>query len=428
MKYIGKKFLSFSELIVNIRRFFDRLGPGLLFASMAIGTSHLVLSTKAGAVYGPLMIVPILLANLLKFPFFEFGVRFTHATQKSLTEGYAAHSRWFLYLYALVNLVSAFTILAALYSVTTGMTVNVFSTLTASTSTATLGLFVLISVLLIAGRYKLLEQSLKYIVLILLLALIATVVLVTANQKVATLPDFSPPEWFNAVGVLFIISLVGWMPTAVEASGWVSLWNLEKIKQSTEKITVQSALREFNLGYLLTAFLAVLFFYIGYMTLYGSGTILSDNSVKFAAELTGIFTTELGAWAKLFISIAALAAMFSTCLSAHDALARVLVDLMQRLNLTRKNPFAAAVLFLALANFVVITFFATSMGALIAVATFASFVFAPVLGYMNHALVFSDQTPAEHRPSTALKMLSMAGIVFLAAFALYYLYLIAASA
>jgi hypothetical protein len=64
MKYIGKKFLSFSELIVNIRRFFDRLGPGLLFASMAIGTSHLVLSTKAGAVYGPLMIVPILLANL----------------------------------------------------------------------------------------------------------------------------------------------------------------------------------------------------------------------------------------------------------------------------------------------------------------------------------------------------------------------------
>jgi Mn2+/Fe2+ NRAMP family transporter len=120
----------------------------------------------------------------------------------------------------------------------------------------------LISLLLIAGRYKLLEQSLKYIVLILLLALIATVVLVTANQKVATLPDFSPPEWFNAVGVLFIISLVGWMPTAVEASGWVSLWNLEKIKQSAEKITVQSALKEFNLGYLLTAFLAVLFFYI----------------------------------------------------------------------------------------------------------------------------------------------------------------------
>ena len=86
MKYIGKKFLSLSELKVNIRRFFDRLGPGLLFASMAIGTSHLVLSTKAGAVYGPLMVIAIVLANLLKFPFFEFGVRFTHMLHKRASQ------------------------------------------------------------------------------------------------------------------------------------------------------------------------------------------------------------------------------------------------------------------------------------------------------------------------------------------------------
>jgi Mn2+/Fe2+ NRAMP family transporter len=427
MKYIGKEFLSLSELKVNIRRFFDRLGPGLLFASMAIGTSHLVLSTKAGAVYGPLMVIPIVLANLLKFPFFEFGVRFTHATQKSLTEGYAAHSSWFLYLYASVNLVSAFTILAALYSVTSGMTVNVFNEFIPSTNTATLLLFTVISILLIAGRYKLLEQSLKYIVLILLIALIATVILVTANHKVASTAAFTPPDWFNAASVLFIISLVGWMPTAVEASGWVSLWNLEKIKQSPEKITVQSALKEFNFGYFLTAFMAVLFFYIGYMTLYESGVILSDNSVQFAAELTGIFTTELGTWAQILISIAALAAMFSTCLSAHDALARVLVDLLQRLGITQKNPFALAVLFLALSNFVVIAFFSTSMGALIAVATFASFVFAPLIGYMNHVLIFSDQTPLIHRPPTILKLLSIVGIIFLGAFALYYLYLVIAT-
>ena len=326
-----------------------------------------------------------------------------------------------------MNLVSAFTILAALYSVTSGMTVNVFNDLIPSTNTATLLLFAVISILLIAGRYKLLEQSLKYIVLILLIALIATVILVTANHKVAATPDFTPPDWFNTADVLFIISLVGWMPTAVEASGWVSLWNLEKIKQSPEKITVQSALKEFNFGYLLTAFLAVLFFYIGYMTLYKSGVILSDNSVQFAAELTGIFTTELGTWAKILISIAALATMFSTCLSAHDALARVLVDLLQRLGMTQKNPFVLAVLFLALSNFVVIAFFSTSMGALIAVATFASFVFAPILGYMNHTLVFSDQTPLIHRPSTALKTLSIVGIVFLGAFALYYLYLVIAT-
>ena len=325
MKYIGFDYTK--PWLVKIRRFFNQLGPGLLFASMAIGTSHLVLSTKAGAIYGPLMILPILLANLLKFPFFEFGVRFTHATERSLTEGYAAHSRWFLYLYALVNLVSAFTILAALYSVTSGMTVNVFTTLVPSPSAAAVGLFALISAVLIIGRYKLLEESLKYIVFILIIALVATVFLVTFNAEPQSNPDFQAPAWFDTAGVLFIISLVGWMPTAVEASGWVSLWNLEKIKQSKEEISVKNALKEFNLGYVITAILAVLFFYIGYMGLYSSGTVLSDSSVKFAAELTDIFTLQLGNWARIFISIAALAAMFSSCLSAHDALARVLVDL-----------------------------------------------------------------------------------------------------
>lgn len=370
------------------------------------------------------MIIPILLANLLKFPFFEFGVRFTHATEKSLIEGYAAHSRRFLYFYTLVNLVSAFTMLAALYSVTSGMTVNVFGTFLSSPSVAAIWLFILISAVLIIGRYKLLEESLKYIIFLLILALVATVFLVTLNSEPNAYIEFQAPTWFDTVGVLFIITLIGWMPTAVEASGWVSLWSLEKINQSKEKISVKSALKEFNLGYAITAILAVLFFYIGYKTLYGSGTVLSNSSVKFASELTEIFTQQLGNWARIFISIAALAAMFSSCLSAHDALARVLVDLANRLKLTQKNPYGLAVLLLAIVNLIVILFFASSMGSLIAIATFASFVFAPLLGYMNHALIFSSQTPKAYQPSSIMKVLSLIGIVFLGAFALYYLYLV----
>ena len=102
------------------------LGPGLLFASMAIGTSHLVLSTKAGAQYGWIMIIPIILANILKYPFFEFGVRYTNVTKKSLIEGYLNMGRKYLWLYALITLVSVFTILAALYVVTAGLFINLF--------------------------------------------------------------------------------------------------------------------------------------------------------------------------------------------------------------------------------------------------------------------------------------------------------------
>jgi len=153
---------------MDIKRFFNRLGPGLLFASMAIGTSHLVLSTKAGAVYGMLMVVPILLANLLKYPFFEFGVRYTRVKEHSLTEGYAKISKFYLWIYAGVNLVSAFTILAALYSVTAGMTLNIIGQGSGlSMQSMSVILFLLISLLIIIGKYAYLEKSLKYLVIIL---------------------------------------------------------------------------------------------------------------------------------------------------------------------------------------------------------------------------------------------------------------------
>src|SRR5680860_1664183 len=85
------------------KTFLKNLGPGLLFASMAIGTSHLVLSTKAGAQYGWIMVIPIILANVFKYPFFEFGVRYTNVTEKTLIEGYLNRGKGYLWFYAPVS-------------------------------------------------------------------------------------------------------------------------------------------------------------------------------------------------------------------------------------------------------------------------------------------------------------------------------------
>ena len=88
------------------------LGPGLLFASLAIGTSHLVLSTTAGATYGWLMVIPIILANVLKYPFFEFSVRYTKVTGKSLVEGYSRMGKSYVWIYAGITLVTRFIALS----------------------------------------------------------------------------------------------------------------------------------------------------------------------------------------------------------------------------------------------------------------------------------------------------------------------------
>jgi len=159
------------SIMSTIRNLIQNLGPGLLFASTAIGTSHLVLSTKAGAQYGWIMVIPIILANILKYPFFEFGIRYTNITDKTLIEGYLNRGKGYLTFYAIITLFSTFTILAALYVVTSGLLINLFQLTSTPVNVVAGGLFILICALLIVGRYKFLEISLKYVVSILFIAL-----------------------------------------------------------------------------------------------------------------------------------------------------------------------------------------------------------------------------------------------------------------
>lgn len=410
----------------KIRTLVKNLGPGLLFASMAIGTSHLVLSTKAGAQYGWLMVIPIILANVLKYPFFEFGVRYTSVTNKTLIEGYLNRGKGYLWFYAAITLLTTFTILAALYTVTAGLFINLFKITDLSISSVALGLFVFISGLLIIGKYKFLEVSLKFVVSILFIALIVTTALVVFQGQVEPVADFKPTPIFNEVGILFLIGLMGWMPTTVEASSWVSLWSIEKWK-SQEKPSLRESLQEFNIGYILTGVLALFFMTIGWFTLYGTNTVLSDNAVSFADQVVQLFTTHIGAWAYLFIAVAAFATMFSTCMTAHDAVTRVSLDIIGLLRSSKESAhskvkFAIGVLLLATVNFIVIAAFGANMGNLVALATFVSFVVAPIIGYMNLKNVMSNEVPLEHRPKKNLRILTYLGIVVLSCFSLYYFY------
>ncbi|WP_435624701.1 NRAMP family divalent metal transporter [Flagellimonas sp.] len=415
--------------MINTKKLLKNLGPGLLFASMAIGTSHLVLSTKAGAQYGWIMIVPIVLANLFKYPFFEFGIRYTTVTQKSLIQGYLNMGKGYLWIYALVTLVSTFTILAALYIVTSGLFMNLFQLDSIDPGLVSLGLFAFISSILIIGRYQFLENSLKAVVTVLFVALLITTFLVVQKGPVTPIVDYQAPEIFNEVGILFLISLMGWMPTAVEASGWVSLWSIEN--QNTQKVkpSLKMALQEFNLGYILTAVLAIFFLIIGWLTLYGTGIELSGNAVIFADQVITLFTSHIGNWTYSLIAIAAFATMFSTCMTAHDAVTRVSIDVLKKLTpdstfFHHKRTFAIGIILMALINWVVIVAFASNMGDLVALATFVSFVMAPLVGWMNLKAVMGKDMPTKHRPKKALQGLTYTGIVFLSLFALYYCWIV----
>ena len=413
-----------------MRKILSQLGPGLLFASMSIGTSHLVLSTKAGAQYGWIMIFPILLANVLKYPFFEFGIRYTHTFKKSLLEGYADLGKKYLWAYTLITIVSALTLLAALYIVTAGLLKQLFSWAHFTDTTVALFLFIGISGVLIIGRYKALEGVVKILLALLTVALIITTATVLFKGPIESAPQFKSQSVWSEVGLLFMIGLMGWMPTAVEASSWVSLWRLEKDKKNQKDKnnsadnSLKDTLAEFNLGYLLTAILAVFFLVIGWFTLYGSGIEMSANASIFAEQLIQMFTIHIGDWSYFFIALAAFATMFSTCMTAHDAIARVGLDTIKVLGneTTTKWRYEYFIILLAIINFMVIWLAGGQMGALVALATFVSFVFAPAVGLLNHKVVTQKNMPKDAMAPKWLIFLSYVGMVFLSIFALYYCY------
>ena len=96
-------------------KYLKKLGPGLLFAGSAVGVSHLVQSTKAGANFGFGLIWALVLINIIKFPFFEFGPRYAAATGENLLEGYKKLGKVFLNVYIVLSFTTMFTIHGTLW-------------------------------------------------------------------------------------------------------------------------------------------------------------------------------------------------------------------------------------------------------------------------------------------------------------------------
>ncbi|PIZ66138.1 MAG: iron transporter, partial [Candidatus Marinimicrobia bacterium CG_4_10_14_0_2_um_filter_48_9] len=151
------------------------IGPGLIWAGAAIGVSHLVQSTRAGAIYGFGLIWVLIVANLFKYPAFEFGPRYAAATGESLLEGYQKLGKWALVIFIVMTFGTMFSIQAAVTVVAAGLAGQLFGiALTPAIWSAILLGFCM--VVLMVGRYPLLDMLTKIIIVILAISTIVAVV------------------------------------------------------------------------------------------------------------------------------------------------------------------------------------------------------------------------------------------------------------
>ena len=402
----------------RINSFIKKLGPGLLFAGTAIGVSHLVQSTKAGAEFGFGLTWALLIAILLKYPFFKFAPKYSIATNESVLHGYQKLHPIIPIIFFIITLGTMFTIQTAVTIVTAGIANSIFGNIL-SIEVWTLIILFFSFLLLIIGKYNTLDKVIKILIITLAVSTILSFLFAGANfDETINLEQVFPKE---SVSIVFLIAFMGWMPAPLDVSVWNSIWTVEKIILQKQN-TISNSMFDFNLGYFGTAILGICFIGVGYFTIYNSSEILSESAAIFSDQLIRLYTDNLGDWSYYLIAFAALSTMLSTTITALDASPRAMgITTELILNKEIKKGYLFWISILSIGTLIIFFVFTSQMGLLIKVATILSFLTAPFFAIINYLLITSKHTPKDFRPNILMHILSIIGIIYLVGFSVFFL-------
>ena len=114
--------------------------------------------------------------------------------------------------------------------------------------------------------------------------------------------------------------------------------------------------------------------------------------------------------------------MFSTTLTTLDASPRAMAKTAQILQLPIvMSSYLFWILVLVIGTCAVFFFLLSNMGALVQLATILSFITAPFYGLINFLLASGRHMPENYRPNGLMRVWSIAGLVFLTGFTIWYL-------
>lgn len=406
-----------------MRKLLSRVGPGMMLAAASIGLSHLVFSTQAGGNYGLSLVWFVIAVVLLKYPAFRFAVTYASATGDSLVNGYARIGKFALAWLLVGFFVDMFIATSAVAVLTAGMVISVFG-LPYHAPEVAVALTVMTAVVLANGHYSKAETIVKILVLIFSVLVVVTMLFalpLLGSDNRALFAELTPDRTL----AVFMIGLAGWMPIPTNAAVLVAEWVKEKHVATKGLFTTRAALFDFHISYGLALVIALCFVVMGTAMLFQTGRATPGNPAAYASELFGLFTNVIGNWTFPLIAAAGLAVMWSTQVALMDALPRV----MNRLTLVisgqtdaEKNFYSRFLLLQVVGVIVIVLFLMGSFGAFLVFATSMGFIAAPAIAYYNFKAVTSSDVPELERPGGRLVLWNWAGIVFMAAFAIGFLY------
>ena len=304
-------------------RFAAQLGPGLIWAMVAIGQTHVILATYAGARFGFSLLWVILLAHLLTYPVFEYGPRYAVATGGSLIDAYMRLPRLrvpMMLFFGLLLATLPFIAVASLLGVTASILLAAWPQVSFNQWCVTIT--VLTAALVFAGRYRGLEVT--------CIAMSCALVLATVVAFCLELPD--PGRVISgalvpAIPAGSLVTLVALMrmPTDPATSILHSVWAVEKREEWIRDGGLEDGLRksvlDLRIGFGVSLLVALIFVSLGAMVLHPRGVDL--EGVDLAVKLSQVYTETVGAWTfPLFIGVA-FVAIWGSYYAMADGLPRM---------------------------------------------------------------------------------------------------------
>ena len=427
-------------MITRLTKTLSTLGPGLLYAGAAVGVSHLVMSTKAGASYQYVFLMLIPLIHLIKYPFYKFGPQYTALTGRNILHGYYDLGKWALAIYVIMTVLSMCLIQAAVTIVTSSIAIHFFGLQVPAEYMPHIPAIMILlaaAIILYIGQYSVLDKVMKVVIIILTLTTIIALTTVLLMAPGGIHPDTSPIfSFYEYADIIFLAAFLGWMPAPMDVSVWHSVWSEEANRNNGTRTSLRKAMLDFRVGFFGTALLAMAFLLLGALVMFGSDEPPSAIGSVFAGQLITMYTDSLGSWAYPLIGIAALATMFSTTLTCLDAYPRTLQesyciwksksDSQPRKDTSKivyRTILLAAVVG-TISVFLIIKNVSGAMGLIVTIATVVSFVSAPVIAYINFRVMHGNTIKENDRPDRLMTLWSRLGILIMTLFSLAYLWLI----
>ena len=394
---------------------FSALGPGIVMASAAVGGSHIIASTQAGAIYGWELVSIVILANLFKYPFFRFGVQYTLDTGNTLLEGYRQKGKFYLWLFFALNVFATVINTAAVGLLTAAILTFIIPIPLPMPVLSSL-VIVVITCILLLGKYRLLDSLSKIIMIALTITTVSAVVIAFMRNGIHGVApaDFVAPSPWELSKLAFLVALMGWMPAPIEISAINSMWVVAKRRLT--KVSYQDGLFDFNVGYIGTAILAVVFLALGALVQYGSPETVEMVGGKYIAQLINMYASTIGDWSRLLIAVIAFMCMFGTTITVIDGYSRTNVESLRILLGKQESSVRilnVGMIFAALSGLAIIFYFNNAVGPMLKFAMIASFVSAPIFAWLNLLLT----KHAKHSVKGGLLWLSLIGLFYLTAFA-----------